>query len=166
MRILNKNKKGFLLGEETLKILVAVICIFFLVYLLAAIYKSTSGDKKIGQASEVFFGENGIEDIISSLGEGEDREKDIIDPSGWHLYSFVGEERPNSCLNQRCLCICEKVFVSQIQSQAKKCDDKGKCMPSPRLASSNLDIKIGGAEDVLFIKIINQNGRIFIEKLR
>jgi hypothetical protein len=166
MRILKKNKKGFLLGEETLKMLVAIICIVFLVYLLVAIYKSTSGDKKIGQASEVFFGENGIQDIISMLKDGESQERDIIDPSGWHLYSFVGEERPNSCLNQRCLCICERALIQQFKSQAKKCDDKGKCMPAPKLASSDIDLKIRGAEDALFIKIVNQNGRIFIEELR
>ena len=52
----NKNKRGFLLAEETLKIIIAVICIVFLVYILVAVYNSHSADKKIEQAKEVLLG--------------------------------------------------------------------------------------------------------------
>lgn len=38
-----KNKKGFLLANETLKIIIAVICIGFLIYFLAMLYLSKSG---------------------------------------------------------------------------------------------------------------------------
>ncbi|MCX6750371.1 MAG: hypothetical protein NTZ83_02855 [Candidatus Pacearchaeota archaeon] len=167
MKGFGEDKKGFLLGEETLKIIIAVICILFLVYLLVAIYNSNSGDKKIEQAAAVFFDEeNGIEKIISVLKDGEIRNIDIIDPSGWHLYSFVGQEKPNSCLNQKCLCICEKSLIEQLKSQAKKCDNKGKCLTVPRLAVAEVDLKIRGADDILFIEIKNQNGKIFIEESR
>ena len=42
-----KNKKGFLLAEETLKIILAVIAIGFLAYLLFSIYKSGSDSKNL-----------------------------------------------------------------------------------------------------------------------
>ena len=164
MGILKKDKKGFLLGEETLKIIIAVICIVFLVYLLVAVYRSSSGDKKIAQAAEVLFGENGIDETVTLLRDGESERKDIIDPSGWHIYTFTGQEKPNSCLSQKCLCICQKTLVEQFKSQEKVCDEKGKCLVIPRLAAADIDLKIRGADDILFIEIINQNGRIFIRE--
>jgi hypothetical protein len=170
MNILKKNKRGFLLAEETLKIIVAVVCIIFLVYILVAVYNSNSADKKIEQAKEVFLGGEGgvpgIEGIISSLGEGESQTKDIINPQGWHLYSFVGEEKPNFCLNQKCLCICENSLIEQLNSQAKKCDEKGACLVTPSLAIAEIDFKINGARNALFIEIKKQNGRIFVEEAR
>jgi len=169
MDILKKNKRGFLLAEETLKIIVAVICIIFLAYILVAIYNSHSADKKIEQAKQVFYGTGegevpGIEAIISSLGEGESASKDIIEPQGWHLYSFVGEEKPNFCLNQKCLCICENSLIEQLNSQAKKCDEKGACLTIPSLAIAEIDLKINGARNALFIEVKKQNGRIFVEE--
>jgi hypothetical protein len=171
MNILKKNKRGFLLAEETLKIIVAVICIIFLVYILVAVYNNHSADKKIEQAKEVFLGTGegdvpGIEAIISSLGEGESETKDIINPQGWHLYSFVGEEKPNFCLNQKCLCICENSLIEQLNSQAKKCDEKGACLTVPSLAVAEIDLKIKGTRNALFIEIKRQNGRIFVEEAR
>lgn len=165
------NKRGFLLAEETLKIVIAVICIIFLVYILVAVYNSHTSDKKIQQAKEVFLGKEGaeapgIQNITLSLEEGESENKDITDPERWHLYSFVGQEKPNLCLNQRCLCICEVSFIEKLNSQAKKCDDKGACLAIPNLADSDVDFKIEGGRNALFIEIRKQNGKIFIERIR
>lgn len=163
-----ENKKGFLLAEETLKIIIAVICIIFLVYLLAALYNSHTSDKKLTQAKEILLGTDedsrSIESIILSLKEGEDEVKDISNPSGWHLYSFVEQEKPNSCLNQRCFCICEKPLIEKITSRAEKCDDKGVCLIVPNLAASEIDLKIGSGKKALFLEIKKQNGKVFIEE--
>ncbi len=166
-----KNKKGFLLAEETLKVIIAVICILFLVYIMISVYNSRSSDKKIILAKEVFFGKEGedvpgIERIISSLDDGESEVKDISDPEGWHLYSFVREEKPNSCLNQKCLCICEASLIKQIKSQAKKCDEKGACLIVPNLASIDIDFKIKDTRSNLVLEIKNSGGRIFVEETR
>ena len=47
---MKKNKKGFLLAEETLKIILALICIVFLVYFLVYLYFSNVDSKKLEQA--------------------------------------------------------------------------------------------------------------------
>ncbi len=163
-----KDKKGFLLAEETLKIIIAVICIMFLVYVLAALYNSNSSEKKLNQAKEVLFGteegSRGIDRIVMSLQEGDSEIKDVLNPSGWYLYSFLGQEKPNSCLNQRCLCICKKTLIESWKSQAEKCDKDGVCLSIPNLAASEVNWKIQGGRAPLFIEIEKQNGKIFIER--
>ncbi len=156
-----KGKKGFLLAEETLKMIVALICIIFLVYIIMAIYNASTIDKKM-EAAKGDIGK--IREISSSLNEGESQSQDIPDPSGWHIYTFVGQEKPNSCLNTNCVCVCKKSLVEFITSQTKKCDSDGACLPMKNLASSTIDLKIRGASNLLFINIKNQNGRIFVEE--
>jgi len=162
MRISNKNKKAFLLAEETLKIIIAVICILFLVYILIAIYNSQTANKKIEEAKDSL---ERIGTIASSLQEGEMENQDIPNPKGWHLYSFLEQQKPNSCLNQNCLCICSDVVIEQIRSQAKKCDKYGACLVIENLATANLDLKIRDTSNLLFIGIRNQGGKILIGRV-
>lgn len=159
----SNSKRGFLLAEETLKVIIAVICIVFLAYLLVALYNSYTADKKIEQAKGDL---SRIEDILSSLGEGQKVSQDFSDPEGWHFYGFSGQEKPNSCLNTNCLCICQKSLIRQITSQASKCDKRGACLIIPGLASSQIDLKITGAKNALFVDVIKQSNRIFIEESR
>lgn len=161
MNIFNRDKKGFLLAEETLKIIIAVICIIFLVYILITIYNANASPKKIEDAKDSL---SRIDAIISALGEGETQTQDIPAPDGWHLYSFVGQEKPNSCLNENCLCICANSLITLITSQAKKCDKEGACLVVSKLAMSQIDLKITGADNLLFIQIKKQNGKIFVEE--
>lgn len=158
-----KNKRGFLLAEETLKIIIAVICIVFLVYLLVSVYNSSISEKKLEQARESL---SRLEVVISSLVEGGVERQDIPHPKGWHLYSFVGGEKPNSCLNENCVCICEKSTIEILRSQAAKCDKKGECLVVENLAIDEFDFRINNVEDLLFVNIKNQNGKIFLEKSR
>jgi len=155
------NKRGFLLGEETLKIIIAVICIIFLIYILTAIYNANTSAKKIEEAKEFL---SRIETISSSLEEGINERQDIPNPNGWYLYSFIGEGKPNSCLNENCLCICDNVLIGAISSQAKKCDEKGACLIISNLATPELNLKITGPNNLLFIEIKKQGGNIFVEK--
>jgi hypothetical protein len=77
----------------------------------------------------------------------------------------VGEEKPNLCLNQRCLCICGVSLVKQLNSQAEKCDKDGACLVISNLAAADIDLKISGTQDALFIEIKKQSGKIFVEKV-
>lgn len=155
------NKKAFLLGEETLKIIIAVICIVFLIYILTAIYNANTSAKKIEEAKDIL---SRTEEIVLSLNEGESERQDISNPNGWHLIGFIGEDKPNSCLGNNCLCICSNSLIGTSKLQAKKCDEKGACLEINNLVISELDLKITEASDLLFIEIKKQNNQIFVEK--
>lgn len=132
-----KNKKGFLLSEETLKIVIAVISISFLIYLLTALYFSMTGEQKSKEAEE------SMRDVllkevnrINLGGEFNIQGIYLPNPSGWYIFNFVGEnKKPNLCTEQNCLCICEKVFVEILDRQIKQCDKKGSCIITPNLNS-------------------------------
>jgi type II secretory pathway pseudopilin PulG len=151
------DKKGFLLAEETLKVIIAAICIIFLIVLIIAVYNAITGSKKTEQAQENL---NRINDIIVSLENGESENKDITNPEGWHLLGFVYGNKPNSCLNNNCLCICKG-------TDAEKCDKRGKgsCLIVTNLTNSNLDIKIKGPSDLTFINIKKQENKILITEV-
>lgn len=115
------DKKGFLLGEETLKIIIAVVCLSFLVYFLGALYMSNSNSKERVQAEETI---SRISEIISN-NEMVLESVEAINPKGWYLFSFVDVLKPNFCTGKNCLCICSKSVFSK--NQATKCDD-GACL--------------------------------------
>lgn len=156
------NKNGFLLASETLKIIIAVICIAFLIYFLANLYFSKAGAEKITEAQTNL---DRVNDIVLALADGESETQDIPSPEGWYLFGFVGEEKPNSCAGKNCLCICNNVFEYGLQEkvlrQAKKCDEKGACLVVEDLISK-VEIEIRGPDDLNFILIKNQGGKILI----
>ena len=127
-----KDKEGFLLAEETIKIIIALICLVFLIYLLVSVYYSNknSKDLKLAQASMDYF--------ISEVDAGK-TEVEIFNPEGWYFLSWphpVSEftllppfykivvEIPKSCLNlglNNCFCICS-------DNSAGDCDSNGYCV--------------------------------------
>jgi len=120
-----KNNKGFLLGEETVKIVIALICIGFLVYFLAALYFSNSSNQKQKEAASVI---SRISEIINNPQTSLEN-LNALEPAGWYIFSFVGDEiKPNSCTGKNCLCICDNVFINFKNNQIKKCDNSGACL--------------------------------------
>jgi hypothetical protein len=125
------GKKGFLLGEETVKIIVAVIAIGFLVYLLVYLYYNSKKNEKLEQA------EASLEHIISEAGAGVS-EVQIYNPSDfypnyWKIVSFSKREIPKACSNlgwSSCLCICNNEFID---GDADECDEQGTCRESTLL---------------------------------
>jgi len=146
------KKKAMLLTEETLKIVIAVIGIALLVYLLVSIYYAGTNEKKERAARA------SIEAISSTLPQGELPE---IQPFGWRLFSFVGEDdKPNSCINQNCLCICRKTAINVFNRQIKQCDKNTACLIVSNLKKFD-EIKI--ERPLTGIKINETNGQIEIE---
>ncbi|RLG10455.1 hypothetical protein DRN69_08990 [Candidatus Pacearchaeota archaeon] len=110
------NKRGFLLGEETLKIVLAVISITFLIYLLVSLYFAHVRDKELELAKASL--NHLIEEINANAEEVE-----IYNPKGWYISSFpmkiigFSEENkiegtnliiPKTCSNigwESCICI-------------------------------------------------------------
>lgn len=158
-----KNKKGFLLAEETLKIILAVIAIGFLAYLLFSIYKSGSDSKNLEFAKE---SSDFLMQSLSSKQEG----VEIYNPKKWVIYSwpnkytkgilFFKEEKtgfPKSCENlgwENCICICK-------EANPESCESDGIC----RENRENFQIKNPIEIDTPPINLlINYEGKIISRK--
>jgi len=128
------NKKGFFLAEETLKIILAVICIGFLIFVLGKAYYSYNFDKDFQQAKDTL---KYVEKEVNLMKGGEQRELMIYSPSSeekirnkvkvvdyWILVSFGGQEKPPSCAGKDCLCMCKNVWVGNLKD---KCEKEGIC---------------------------------------
>lgn len=156
-----KNKRGFLLAEETLKIVIAVICIGFLVYFLMSLYFANLNKEKLQQAEATLkTSEESIKVALENLKE-EGKELHLKNPTGWSLFNFAGEIKPNLCGGENCLCICERTWFSAFDGQAKKCDEVGVCLIVLNLGKSN-NIEID--DDGVFIFIEKVNGLIKISE--
>ena len=113
-----------LLAEETLKMIIALIGISFLIYLLFSIYFSSgAGEKKQ-------YAEATISRIMVIVENAESQVESINEPTpfGWFLFGFIGEEKkPNSCSDQDCLCVCYNIKIDVFDRQIKECGNKGSC---------------------------------------
>lgn len=154
------NKHGFLLGEETLKIIVALICIVLLIYFLTSLYYSKVNENKLKEAEATLKeSQSGsikvvIERVRNSQGNlgGDSEELLIHNPSGWYLFAFTEEETPNSCAGKNCLCICDKLSSLNFwEEQAKKCDEDGTCLVVEDLGGFD-KIKIDAGTNLLVKK--------------
>jgi len=163
--MLTRDKRGFLLGEETLKIVIAVICIVFLIYLLVAVYFNITGQQKIKEAQAILNGEHGIATEINRLNAGGNYSAQglvVPNPSDWFLFSFIEENaKPNSCIQQNCICVCEEAIPDLFDWQIKRCDEKGVCFNVENLQKFE-KIKIEKAG--ITISIQKLNGKIVITK--
>jgi hypothetical protein len=133
-----KNKKGLLLASEMVKIIIAVIAVAFLVYFLSMLYFSKVAEEKGRQATEILLGSGAgsVKSQLSLVTETASKNVSLKNPIGWYLFSFTGnEDKPNSCTNLNCLCICENV-MDVFNRQIKYCDKTGAC-----LVIKNLDPK-------------------------
>ncbi len=135
------NKKAFLLASETVKIVIAVICIVFLVYFLTSLYFSKITEEKGRQAEATLkSGKLSIEKSILDAQKNSPVQKyTLTNPEGWYFFSFTGsEKKPNSCAGQNCLCICENVW-DFFERQTKYCDEDGACLIIQNLEDNKIE---------------------------
>ena len=117
------NSRGLLLAEQTLKILIGLMALGFLIYFLSALYFNNVNSQKSVQA-EASIGR--ILDVVQN-GQNDYELVSDITPVGWSLFSFIGEKFPNSCVGQSCVCICDSVFFDFGDNQITECDKNGAC---------------------------------------
>lgn len=155
------NKRGMLLTEEVLKIIVAVIGLVLLSYFLVSFFYSDTKEKKQRDATATI---EEIANVISGLGTSIGT-VDILQPQRWTLFSFTAEEKkPNQCSGQNCICICNKVVGDLFDRQIKKCGKEGACSIVSNLEEFE-DIKIGiYSKQPTNINIQEVNGKIQISK--
>lgn len=164
MNKLRKNKKGInFLGEETAKILIVAVCIMFLVYFFGALVFSAIGSEQLKQADSILNSEEGIVSLIKSGKDNLDFK--IPAPTGWYLFGFK-EKKPNNCLQESCLCLCEKVggisLALNKDAQLERCDKKGKCVVVSNLKESfEIEIEKGKLTSILIQQL---NGEIEIRE--
>jgi len=151
------NHRGFLLGENVLKIVVAVICICFLIYFLVSLYFGKINGENRKQA-EATLGR--ISEIIKNT-QTSVEEYAPPNPKGWYLFSFVEGKKPNSCTEKSCLCICDDV-IDFFDRQIKECDKDGVCLIVPNLKKFEA-IQIKGGE-LTILSIKKQDGIVEIQK--
>ena len=160
------EKRGFLLAEETLKFVIAFICIIFLVYFLTSLYFSSAQEKEFAQAQRLLSdSDQSVKKTIEGLSEGETREIILDSPNGWHLLSFTQYPMPNQCAGKNCICICDEPLVSYFSSQEGKCDEKGAgtCEVFQNLEGNNINVGID--KDLKKIKIAKTGGKVFAEPI-
>jgi hypothetical protein len=161
---LNKKGEGELLPEETLKIIIAVICIAGLIVLIIVIYFSVTGDQDMKKVQEVL---SRFANETKRINSGEINNVTFLfpNPKGWYVFSFVEQNvKPNSCAGKNCLCVCEKLSIGIVNvdsRQAQRCDSKGACVTIVNLKKFNpIEIKSGG----IFVSINKINDLIEIIK--
>lgn len=131
-----KNKKGFLLAEETLKIVIALISISVLVYFLFSLYSSNKDSKNLE------FAKASLENLVESI-ENNVENVEIYNPDGWYVIFYPSDSNPSllsldrkvhgnflplSCSNlgwEICVCICKN---KRDDDKNNNCDKKGICM--------------------------------------
>ncbi len=162
-----RNKNGFeLLGEETLKIIIAVICILFLAALLAAVYFSLTNNQAVQEAQSVVNGEHGISSEVRRIEAGGTSSLQgffIPNPAGWYIYGFAGNNvtKPNSCSGNNCICVCESALIDIFDAQIKNCDNTGSCTSVPDLEAFD-KIQIGN--NGVYISIQKMNNELEVSK--
>jgi len=139
--MINLSKKGMLLANEVVKLVIALIGISLLIYLLFSIYYTSSQDQKLNEAKDTI---GRMKDIISRINSGAVSNEKITDisPPSWYLFSFIGtEKKPNSCAGENCLCICDKVIYDNTlwfkNRQLNECDSSGVCVVVKNLSKFN-----------------------------
>ncbi len=153
-----KNKKGFLLAEETLKTVLAVIAICFLIYFLVSLYFGNLEKTNQKHADATL---ETIDEYIKAGGEALG-----ITPVGWYVFGFT-EEAPNPCAGKNCLCICDDVheyfWTEGRPKQIKECGENGRCLVIENLeAFEDIEIK----KEITSIRIKKEDNKIIIEEIK
>jgi hypothetical protein len=101
-----KNSKKAILLPETLKLVIAVVCILLLAYLAWSLYSIFMTKSDLAQAKETL---KAIAAKINGLEEGETTDYLVVAPKDWYIVAFSkGENMPRSCNGENCICICER----------------------------------------------------------
>jgi len=139
------NKRGFMLGEYTLKMIIAIFCIILLLYLLFNFYSSFTAKQNFTRAEAT------LNSFIEKMGDAKKNPGNLVslpllEPNNWILISYSGLEKPESCTKD-CICLCEGVnwkdkakFWSGI-NQLDKCEIRGVCKNFMEKIN-NLNIKL------------------------
>lgn len=133
------KKKGMLLASETLKMVLAVIGIGFLIFLLTSLYFSNSVSQNKQKAELLMKNIRNVSSNLNPITHNSSNLYNIV-PSGWNIISYVGAvQKPNQCAGENCLCICDSVYsYGGIfgDRQISECTKRGVCQVFSNLTKS------------------------------
>jgi len=117
--------------SETLKIIIAVLCIALLIYLAYSVYGLFTKKTAFEQAkSSLRLLELNVKDIE----EGKKNESEILleSPNGWAISAWpYKDERNILCKKKYCVCICpQKGIFSDLEDYMLECYKNGICFDS------------------------------------
>ena len=125
-----------LLTEQTLKIVIAVICIGFLVGFLVSLYFNST------KSQNLEFAESSLNFLVKEIKAGQ-TSVEIYNPKGWTISSWPFEKKiPNLCSNrgwENCICICETPLLGDF---VETCDKKGICLENDFEVEDKIKIEI------------------------
>ncbi len=178
-----KSKKGFMLGEYTLKMIIAVLCILLLLYLLFSLYSNNKNQKNLQLAKA------SLNELVEKMGEARESgsaEVLILNPiqepsylgklwviTAWPIYN---NEKPNKCTKD-CICICpnpsnlDRFSLSSSSNLfLKECNSLGVCqdfdskikVSNPKILNYGWQIPIKDPPVGLNIKY--ENGELILTK--
>ena len=150
-----------MLGEYTLKVIIAVICILFLFYLLFRLYSSYQDKKNLDMA------EASLRELVEKINEAKEKgnsEVILLNPEGWWVIAWPYKnenKKPNQCLGNYCICICD-IGLGRTSS-LEKCNSRGICNDfNEKITTGDSPIPIKDPPVSLNIK--NEGGELIITK--
>ena len=162
------NKKGFLLGEETVKLILAVIAILFLILFIVFLYNNFSKNKELEQAKA------SLDYLVTQIDSGA-ANAEIFNPAksltkSWLISSFQSPNLPNKCSTvgwQSCICICIKPGGA-VHTPAVACDTTGICQETNFIVNGGEDLFGIGTNDIEILNpplilLINQENKTIQE---
>ena len=158
MKIIKKEKKGMLLASETLKIIIAVICLSFLVYLVGRIYFSNVNNQAKIEAQKTLTTMKEIYPKLNSTNPSHPVYG--LSAKGWTIFSFSDTDpKPDVCAGQDCICLCDTVTFDVFNAQLKKCTENNVCYTSKMILSEpSIYIKKDGTTNIELFKSGNWYG--------
>lgn len=110
MPLLNMEKRGLMLMEEIIGIIIAtIICLFLFTKILSAISGMLFGEQERLQAQAQLDNLIFRLELLDEAGEKAEETYLLLAPSKWFLASFSKDERgPSACFLRNCICICQK----------------------------------------------------------
>ena len=159
------NKKGFLLGEETIKLILAVIAIIFLVVFVVYLYNNFSQDKGLEQAK------SSLEHLITAVTSG-DSQAEIYSPKDWIIISWpqqlMGTEISfEQCTKNgwsNCLCFCHSPPATQPNDFNLACRASATCQESNFIvAQQDAGYKAIRIENPPLILSIDQSNKLILK---
>lgn len=143
------NRRGFFLGETTLKVIIAVLGILILVFLMYKLYDTFSGQDDLKKATATL--DEVVQRVSIVQSQGGEIEFTLVNPINWVLVSFAS--------GQNKLCVCEKDTAWSVwKNQEETCKKSTTGICKTLDATTQKEIEILPTN----ILIKNNNGQVEI----